>query len=74
MTILLFLLCCMLPCVLLLLLQLFELLLSFVGPARFRQQLEAALPQMVYVAIAYLQMTQVRSACCLYAQQNSRCS
>jgi hypothetical protein len=41
------------------LLQLFELLLSFVGPARFRQQLEAALPQMVYVAIAYLQMTQV---------------
>jgi hypothetical protein len=57
--------CCPLLCVhsavdALLLLQLFELLLSFVGPARFRQQLEAALPQMVYVAIAYLQMTQVR--------------
>lgn len=40
-------------------LQLFELLLSFVGPQRFHQQLEAALPQMVYVSIAYLQMTQV---------------
>lgn len=39
--------------------QLFELLLSFVGPSRFRRQLEAALPQMVYVAVAYLQMTQV---------------
>ncbi|WIA08198.1 hypothetical protein OEZ85_007649 [Tetradesmus obliquus] len=38
--------------------QLFELLLSFVGPSRFRRQLEAALPQMVYVAVAYLQMTQ----------------
>lgn len=45
-----------------LLLQLFELLLSFVGPPRFRQQLAAAIPQMTYVAIAYLQMTQVSTS------------
>ncbi|KAF6258143.1 armadillo-type protein [Scenedesmus sp. NREL 46B-D3] len=41
---------------------LFELLLSFVGPVRFRQQLEAALPHMVHVAVAYLQMTQDQCA------------
>ncbi|KAF8072465.1 Ipo9 [Scenedesmus sp. PABB004] len=41
-----------------LLAQLFELLLSLVGPPRFRQQLGAALPQLVYVAIPYLQMTE----------------
>lgn len=40
-------------------LQLFELLTTFVGKSQFKTQVQAALKDIVYVSIAYLQMTQV---------------
>jgi hypothetical protein len=44
-----------------LLLQLIELLTTFVEKAQFKSAVQAALKEMMYVGIAYLQMTQVRT-------------
>jgi hypothetical protein len=48
-------------CLRLCLLQLFELLTTFVEKPQLKPQVAAALKDMMYVTIAYLQMTQVHS-------------
>jgi hypothetical protein len=45
--------------------QLFELLLSIVGVPSFKAQVQAGLGDMVYVAVAFMQMSQVGGACAM---------